>query len=218
MDKLCGTVASNIVSAGASGAKPAAFFSAERCSLLVKRVDHTMAAPSIRRRHAGVAPGAIVRAESIITQRMRGLARLLCGLGLALGIVSTASADVETTKRNEAIYQYSGPDRDQRLVERAKQEGVVVIYTSLAPTESQPLAQAFEKKYRVKVELWRALSDKVVQRAVTEAQGRRFAVDVVETNGPEMEMLAREKLLAEFHSPYLADLPSAAIPPHRTWF
>jgi len=93
-----------------------------------------------------------------------------------------------------------------------------VLYTSLAPTESKPLAEAFEKKFGVKVELWRALSDKVVQRVVTEAQGRRFAVDVVETNGPEMEMLAREKLLGEFHSPYLADLPSAAIPPHRTWF
>ena len=113
---------------------------------------------------------------------------------------------------------YRGADREARLAERATREGSLVLYTSLAPTESKPLADAFEKKYGVKVELWRALSDKVVQRVVTEAQGRRFAVDVVETNGPEMEMLAREKLLAEFHSPYLADLPSAAIPPHRTWF
>src|SRR5213078_709330 len=79
-------------------------------------------------------------------------------------------------------------------VERAKREGTVVLYTSLAPTESQPLADAFEKKYGVKVTLWRALSDKVVQRVVTEAQGKRYSVDVVETNGPEMEMLAREKL------------------------
>jgi iron(III) transport system substrate-binding protein len=41
---------------------------------------------------------------------------------------------------------------------------------------------------------------------------------VIETNGPEMEMLAREKVLGEFHSPYLADLPPDAIPPHRLWF
>src|SRR5207247_1950285 len=120
--------------------------------------------------------------------------------------------------KNDAIYLYRGADRDARLVERAKAEGSVVLYTSLAPTESKPLAEAFEKKYGVKVELWRALSDKVVQRVVTEAQARRHAVDVIETNGPEMEMLAREKLLAEFSSPHLADLPQAAIPPHRTWF
>src|SRR6185295_14307217 len=87
------------------------------------------------------------------------------------------------------------------LVTKAKREGAVVLYTSLAPTESQPLADAFEKKYGVKVQLWRGLSAEVVQRTVTEAKGRRYAVDVIETNGPEMEMIAREKLLAGTWSP-----------------
>ena len=104
------------------------------------------------------------------------------------------------------------------LLERARREGTLTLYTSLAPTESKPLADAFEKKYGVKVLLWRAQSDEVVQRVVTEAKGRRFAVDVVETNGPEMEMIAREKLLGELHSAYVADLPANAIPAHRTWF
>ena len=120
--------------------------------------------------------------------------------------------------QDSAIFQYRGADRDARLVERAKQEGSVVLYTSLAPTESQPLAAAFERQYGIEVELWRALSDQVVRRTVTEAQARRHAVDVIETNGPEMEMLAREQLLAEFYSPHLADLPAEAIPAHRTWF
>lgn len=128
-----------------------------------------------------------------------------------------ASAGAQAPK-NDEVFRYRGADRDARLVERAKQEGIVVLYTSLAPTESKPLAEAFEKKYGIKVELWRALSDKVVQRAVTEAQARKHSVDVLETNGPEMEMLAREKLLAEFHSPYIDDLPKEAIPAHRTWF
>jgi iron(III) transport system substrate-binding protein len=99
----------------------------------------------------------------------------------------------------------------------AAQEKTVVLYTSLAPTESGPLAQAFEKKTGVKVELWRALSEKVVQRALTENRARRFTVDVIETNGPEMEMLTREQLFAEVKSPYLADIPAAAIPKHRQW-
>jgi iron(III) transport system substrate-binding protein len=97
------------------------------------------------------------------------------------------------------------------------QDKTVVLYTSLAPTESGPLAQAFEKKTGIKVEVWRALSEKVVQRALTEARAKRYAVDVIETNGPEMEMLAREQLFAEVQSPYLADLPPAAIPKHRQW-
>ena len=97
------------------------------------------------------------------------------------------------------------------------QDKSVALYTSLAPTESGPLGKAFEKKTGIKVEIWRALSEKVVQRALTEHQAKRYAVDVIETNGPEMEMLAREQLFAELKSPYLADLPANAIPKHRQW-
>jgi len=118
----------------------------------------------------------------------------------------------------DAILQYRGADRDAHLIEKAKEEGKLVLYTSLAPTESTPLAEAFERKYGIQVELWRAISERVVQRTVTEARGRRYAVDVVETNGPEMEMLAREEMLSEFYSPYQEDLPEAAIPSHRLWF
>jgi iron(III) transport system substrate-binding protein len=87
------------------------------------------------------------------------------------------------------------------VAERAKREGALTLYTSLAPTESQPLAEAFEKKYGVKVTLWRGLSEEVVQRTITEAKGRRYSVDVIETNGPEMEMISREQLLAAPWSP-----------------
>ena len=135
-------------------------------------------------------------------------------LGSVLGAVTLAAQP----PANDAIFRYQGADRQARLVERARREGSVALYTSLAPTESQPLAAAFEKKYGVKVVLWRALSDQVVQRTIAEARARRNTVDVIETNGPEMEMLAREKVLAAVHSPYLADLPAASIPAHRTWF
>ncbi len=140
----------------------------------------------------------------------------LVALTLACVCASVARAQIGRDK-NDAVYMYRGADREQRLVERARQEGTVSFYTSMATTESMPLAQAFEKKYGVKVELWRATSDKVVQRAITEARGRRFTLDFVETNGPELEMLAREKLLSEFYSPYVADLPAAAVPSHRLW-
>jgi len=135
---------------------------------------------------------------------------------VALACTSIACAQAPRDK-NDAVYMYRGADRDTRLLARARQEGSLLFYTSMATTESMPLAQAFEKKYGIKVELWRATSDKVVQRAITEARGRRFTLDFIETNGPELEMLAREKLLSEFYSPYVADLPAAAVPAHRLW-
>lgn len=103
------------------------------------------------------------------------------------------------------------------IVAKAKQEGSVVVYTSLSPTEAKPLVYLFESKYGVKVNMWRGLSDQVQQRTITEARGRRNAVDVVETNGPEMESLAREQLLAEFYTPRLADLPAETVPRHKLW-
>src|SRR5574341_496605 len=128
-----------------------------------------------------------------------------------------AAAALGPVCASETVYRYRGADRDSRLLEAARKEGSVVLYTSLAPTESGPLGQAFEKKTGVKVEIWRAISEKVVQRAVTETRARRATFDVIETNGPEMEIMAREKLFAEFHSPYLADVPAGAIPAHRQW-
>ena len=119
---------------------------------------------------------------------------------------------------NSAIYLDTGADREQRLIAKARAEGTLTLYTSIATSELAPLAQAFEAKYGVKVQLWRALSENVVQRALTEARGGRRGMDAVETNAPEVEALAREDVVAQFNSPYLADLPSWAIPPHRRWF
>ena len=71
------------------------------------------------------------------------------------------------TTRSSAI---AAPTATRASSSARNGRGRVVLYTSLAPTESKPLAEAFEKKYGVKVELWRALSDQVVQRAITEAR------------------------------------------------
>jgi iron(III) transport system substrate-binding protein len=140
-----------------------------------------------------------------------------CAAMIALMVpVSDANAQ-PSPNRNELMYAYKGADRDQRLVQEAKREGSLVLYTSLAPTESTPLGQAFEKKYGIKVEIWRAVSEKIVQRVVTEGRAKRHAFDVVETNAPELEALSRENLLGAFHSPYFADLPPFAVPAHRQW-
>jgi iron(III) transport system substrate-binding protein len=116
---------------------------------------------------------------------------------------------------HRALYMNQGADRDQRVIEGAKKEKQVVVYTSLNLKDSVPITQAFEKKYGVKVELWRSSSEKVLQRAVTEARAGRFAVDAFELNGPELEAMYREGLLDEFYSPQFKNLPSAAFPKHR---
>src|SRR5688572_13616514 len=85
------------------------------------------------------------------------------------------------------LSQYTGADRIQKLAEGAKKEGALAIYTSAQSDDMGPLVAGFEKKYGVKAEVWRAGSEKVLQRAITEARGNRHTVDVIETNGPELE-------------------------------
>ena len=123
----------------------------------------------------------------------------------------------DAAARNREVYLYKGGDREAKLLEGARREGPVNIYTSLNTRDSGPITEAFEKKYGVKTLLWRSSSEKVLQRAVTEAQAGRFLCDVLETNGPEMEALYREKLLTEFFSPHFKDLPLAAFPRHRNY-
>ena len=136
-------------------------------------------------------------------------------LAASVGSLALPALAQDVAARNAAIYMYKGADREARLLEGAKKEGQLSIYTSLNTKDSGPITEAFEKKYGVKPLLWRSSSEKVLQRAVTEARAGRYAFDVLETNGPEMEAMYREKLLAEFHSPHFKDLPPAAFPKHR---
>jgi iron(III) transport system substrate-binding protein len=142
---------------------------------------------------------------------------LLAASLLAAGIAFPALGQVKANATAADVAGYSGADREQKLVEGAKKEGALEIYTSAQSDDMGALVAAFEKKYGIKVTVWRSSSEKVLQRAVTEARGNRFTVDVCETNGPEMEALSREKLLEKVKSPYLADLIAPALRPHGEW-
>jgi iron(III) transport system substrate-binding protein len=141
------------------------------------------------------------------------LSGIAAGTLMAIG----APAVMAQGKSTAEIASYTGADRQQRLIEGAKKEGALSIYTSQPIDDMTALANAFEKKYGVKVKVWRAGSEKVLQRAVTEARANRFDADIIETNGPELEALHREKLLQEVKSPHLKDLIPQAVLPHRDW-
>ncbi len=141
----------------------------------------------------------------------------LAALTAVLLLVAGGGANAQAPGEASAIYLYRGADRETRLVAKARAEGALLFYTSMAPSESGRLAQAFEKKYGIKVQVWRNLSEAVLQRALAEAQARRHSVDVVETNGPEVDALAKEDVVAEFFSPHVASLHPFAVPAHHKW-
>ena len=148
--------------------------------------------------------------------------RSFIGSSFAAGVAAAllawpAGAQVKPGATAADVGSYAGPDRAQKLIEGARKEGELEIYTSAQSDDMGALVAAFQKKYGVKVNVWRASSEKVLQRAVTEARGNRFTMDVAETNGPELEALHREKIFEAVKSPYLADLIAPAIMPHGEW-
>jgi iron(III) transport system substrate-binding protein len=136
---------------------------------------------------------------------------------IALAGLLAYSAAWAQTPTTADVAGYTGADRTERLIAGAKREGAVTVYTSAAVTDMAPVAAAFEKKYGVRVKVWRASSESIVQRSVIEARGGRFDADVFETGGAALEALHREQLLQPLDPPAGADLNAAALTAHREW-
>jgi iron(III) transport system substrate-binding protein len=134
-----------------------------------------------------------------------------------LAVAAPAPAQIKQNATATEVATYAKADREQKLVEGAKKEGELTVYTSAQTDDIGVLASAFEKKYGIKVNVWRASSEKVLQRAIQEARGNKNSMDIAETNGPELESMHREKILQAVKSPHLADLIPQAIRPHGDW-
>jgi iron(III) transport system substrate-binding protein len=115
------------------------------------------------------------------------------------------------------IASYSGADRAQRVIDGAKKEGALTLYSSGTHEDIGAVIYAFEKKYGLPVRFWRGSSEDILRRTMTEARASRFEVDVADTAGPEMEAMQREKLLHEITSPVFAELMAQAVAPRRAW-
>jgi iron(III) transport system substrate-binding protein len=139
----------------------------------------------------------------------------LAGL-LVLGASGSASAQGNVSTVAD-IAAYAGADRTEKLAAGARKEGTVTLYTSANVDDMSMVTAAFEKKYGVKVRVWRGSSENLVQRGVAEARGGRYDADLFETGGSALESLYREKLLEPVKSPVLADINPNAIRPHGAW-
>lgn len=134
---------------------------------------------------------------------------------LSFGIAATGLMQSASAQSVAEIALTQGANRSQTLIEGAKKEGQLNVYAVLPSVAL--IAAAFTKKYGIKVNIWRASSENILQRVMTEARAGRADLDFVQNNGPEMEPLHREKLLQQVNSPYLADLIPEAIPAHKEW-
>jgi iron(III) transport system substrate-binding protein len=135
----------------------------------------------------------------------------------ALFVSLAAFAQPSFAQVDYSLLNYSGADRADKLLAAAKKEGGLTLYTSIAEKDIPPLREGFEKKYGIKLTVWRAGSDKVLQRSLTETGAKRYDVDAIHIGAPEMEALHREQILQPVSSPIFKDLIQDAVPKHHEY-
>jgi len=133
------------------------------------------------------------------------------------GLLAAALVTEAWAQPDASLLQYQGADRDPKLLAAARKEGAITFYTTIAEKDLVTIVRPFEKKYRIKIDIWRAGTDKVLQRTLSEAAARRFEVDAIHFGSPEMEALHREKILQPVASPHFKELIPGAVPAHREW-
>jgi iron(III) transport system substrate-binding protein len=140
-------------------------------------------------------------------------------LGMLLAsLTATAAFAVEPSPDVARMASYRGADRTERLLAGARKEGELMLYSSLTQEDQLRLAEDFKRRYGVTLKFWRASQAHILQRVLGETRGGRFEFDVLETNAPQIEAIAREQLLQRVSSPYLEEeLLPETLPAHGEW-
>ena len=115
------------------------------------------------------------------------------------------------------IAMMTGSDRQGKLEAGAKKEGLIALYTTLIPEGSEPLRDAFVKKYPfLKFDLVRANNAQLVQRLIAEARARKPSADVA--MGGFSDAMDSAELIAPFASPEFSAYPKEYVGKNNLWF
>jgi iron(III) transport system substrate-binding protein len=136
---------------------------------------------------------------------------------VAACLLSFGAGAIEATREVILATEMKGADRHERILAKARMEGALNLYATMGQEQIGVLSAEFERKYGIKVNVWRANSESVLRRTVTEAKGGRFEVDVIESNGFELESLHAEQLAQALDTPNAAQMIAEALPAHREW-
>ncbi|MFC1816411.1 ABC transporter substrate-binding protein [Thermodesulfobacteriota bacterium] len=105
---------------------------------------------------------------------------------------------------------YKGADRQEILEEGAKKEGKLIFYTT--GTQAKHIVKAFQKKYPyIKVEIWRASTNKLLPKVLEEHKVGRISSDVIGLTQAAEIVMEERGILQPFYSPELAYIEENAI-------
>jgi iron(III) transport system substrate-binding protein len=105
-----------------------------------------------------------------------------------------------------------------QLVEGAKKEGRLIVYTSMNQRDMTMLVQDFTKRYPfIDAQILRANSQKLLPRIETEARAKKHQADVVTASFPIWNELINQGLVARYQSPESRRYPNNLKDPNGYW-
>lgn len=139
---------------------------------------------------------------------------------LIFGAIATLGADqtAAETPASDNPAMYRGPDREQRILDGARKEGEVTVYSSMIVDQAlRPIVDGFEAKYPfVKAKYVRDDPPQQLQKLMAESHAGHMVADVVESTGLEVPMRAAN-VNQPFWSPQIAAYPENLRDPQNYW-
>src|SRR4029077_10244494 len=132
-----------------------------------------------------------------------------CGGSPTASNTGSASGATAAQKVYDQINGLTGTERTTTLLDLAKKDGTLSLYTS--NTDMDDVVKAFEDKYGLKVETYRANSETVLQGGLQEASANYQGADLIETNAGELNAMQQRQLLY----PYEGELRDKVRPEGR---
>jgi len=134
---------------------------------------------------------------------------------LASPSISQAQSGASLLKRYEGL---PGKEREQRLIEGAKKEGKVVVYSFTAVDQLKPLLDEFQKRYPfIKPDHYRANATGVFNKFATEVRAGQTLADVIDISAGETHTLRQMGLLDPYLSPSREGIPKDFMDEKGYW-
>jgi iron(III) transport system substrate-binding protein len=106
----------------------------------------------------------------------------------------------------------------ERVLQDAKREGRLVLYTGMETDEANLFLAEFAKKYPfIKTDLFRSSGEKVQTRFLVEHRANTHSADVFQTSIVQVYQLKNLKLLARYASEEATVYPEGFKDPQGTW-
>ena len=151
-----------------------------------------------------------IRSASYVVMALVLLLTAACGGSPTASNTGSAPAGATAAQQvYDQINGLKGSERTNTLLDLAKKDGTLSLYTS--NTDMDDVVKAFEDKYGLKVETYRANSETVLQRVLQEASANYQGADLIETNAGELNAMQQRQLLY----PYEGELRDKVRPEGR---